>query len=154
MTLKVGDPAPDFSLPSTAGTTISLSGLKGKKVVLYFYPKDDTPGCTKEACGFRDSIDDLTKANVTILGVSADDIDSHKQFVSKYDLNFPLLSDQDKSVSIAYGAWGEKTLYGKTSIGMNRLTFLMNEDGKLAKIWRKVKPDIHAQQVLEAAQKI
>ena len=108
MALEVGDPAPQFSLPASTGDTISLKDLEGKKVVLYFYPKDDTPGCTKEACSFRDADSELQSAGVVVLGVSADNLQSHEKFVNKYNLSFPLLADEDKAVATAYGAWGEK----------------------------------------------
>ena len=151
MALNVGDEAPEFSLPSSTGETISLSDLAGRKVVLYFYPKDDTPGCTKEACGFRDSNDDLQTAGIQVLGLSTDSIKSHNKFIDKYNLNFPLLSDTDKTVADAYGAWGEKKFMGKTVIGMKRMTFLIDEKGKIKKIWPAVKPEGHAQEVLDAA---
>jgi peroxiredoxin Q/BCP len=110
---------------------VSLADLRGKKVVLYLYPKDDTPGCTKEACGFRDSHEEIVDAGAVVLGVSADDLGSHTEFIRKFDLNFPLLADEDKAVATSYGAWGEKQLYGKTIIGMIRKTFLIDEQGKL-----------------------
>ena len=147
---KEGDQAPDFSLPSSTGETVALKDLAGKKVVLYFYPKDDTPGCTKEACGFRDANVDLQQAGAVVLGVSADSLKSHAKFVGKYDLNFPLLSDEEKTVANAYGAWGEKNRYGRTYMGMNRMTFLIDEHGNLKKIWPKVKAEGHAAEVLEA----
>ena len=152
MPLKEGDQAPEFSLPSSTGETIALKELAGKKVVLYFYPKDDTPGCTKEACGFRDANVDLQRAGAVVLGVSADSLKSHAKFVGKYDLNFPLLSDEEKTVANAYGAWGEKSRYGRTYMGMNRMTFLIDEQGKLQKVWPKVKAEGHAEEVLEALQ--
>ncbi len=148
MTLNVGDKAPEFSLPATTGETISLKDQAGKKVVLYFYPADDTPGCTIEACGFRDSLDQLDVAGAVILGVSADSMESHDRFLTKFDLNFPLLSDEDKTVANAYGAWGEKQRFGKTVIGMRRETFLIDEQGDIQKIWRQVKPEGHPEQVL------
>jgi len=151
MVLNIGDKAPEFSLPSSTGETISLSDLAGRKVVLYFYPKDDTPGCTKEACGFRDSNDDLQAAGIQVLGLSTDTIKSHDKFIDKYNLNFPLLSDVDKTVADAYGAWGEKKSMGKTIIGMRRMTFLIDEKGTIKKIWPAVKPEGHAQEVLAAA---
>ena len=154
MTLKEGDKAPQFSLNTSTGETLSLSDMEGKKVALYFYPRDDTPGCTVEACNFRDSIDDLTDAGIVVLGVSGDTIESHKQFTEKFDLNFPLLADEDKSVSQAYGVWVERIRDGKTSMGIKRVTFLINESGEIAKIWPEVKPDGHAQEVLSAAKNI
>ncbi len=150
MALKEGDKAPDFSLPASDGKTVSLKGLAGKKVVLYFYPKDNTSGCTVEACGFRDSDAKLKKAGAVVLGVSADSIASHQKFAGKYSLPFPLLSDEGAKVASAYGAWGEKSLYGRKYMGMFRMTFLIDEKGKLAKIWLKVKPDGHAEEVLTA----
>ena len=150
MALEVGDPAPQFSLPASTGDTISLKDLEGKKVVLYFYPKDDTPGCTKEACSFRDADSELQSAGVVVLGVSADNLQSHEKFVNKYNLSFPLLADEDKTVATAYGAWGEKKRFGRTYMGLNRMTFLIDEQGKLQKIWPAVKAEGHAQEVLAA----
>ena len=150
MTLQPGDAAPEFTLPSSDGGEVSLSGLRGKKVILYFYPKDDTPGCTKEACGFRDSHDEIIEEGAVVLGVSADDLGSHAEFINKFNLNFPLLADEDKAVATAYGAWGEKQLYGKTVIGMIRKTFIIDEQGKLQKIWQQVQPEGHAEHVLKA----
>lgn len=150
MTLKEGDVAPHFSLPASTGGKISLKDLLGKKVVLYFYPKDDTTGCTKEACSFRDANDDLQAANVVVLGVSADNMESHEQFIKKYNLNFPLLSDEQTLVANAYGAWGEKEVRGQKVIGMRRMTFLIDESGKIQKTWPTVTPEGHAAEVLEA----
>ena len=150
MTLSPGDKAPQFSLPASTGETISLADAAGRKVVLYFYPKDDTPGCVKEACSFRDANADLRAAGVEVLGVSADSLKSHRRFVEKYSLNFPLLSDEEKTVSTAYGAWGEKTAWGKTTVGMKRMTFLIDEEGVIRKVWPKVRPDGHAEEVLKA----
>ena len=150
MTLSSGDKAPQFSLPASTGETISLLGTAGRKVVLYFYPKDDTPGCVKEACSFRDANADLRAAGVEVLGVSADSLKSHRRFVEKYRLNFPLLSDEEKTVSTAYGAWGEKTAWGKTTVGMKRMTFLIDEEGVIRKVWPKVRPEGHAEEVLKA----
>ncbi|MBM3924736.1 MAG: thioredoxin-dependent thiol peroxidase [SAR202 cluster bacterium] len=147
---KVGDKAPDFSLPASNGKTISLKGLAGKKVVLYFYPKDDTPGCTKEACGFRDANIELGKLGVQVLGVSAQNVASHQKFTQKYNLNFPLLADTEKTAANAYGAWGEKVFMGRKTIGMIRKTFLIDEKGKIAKVWPKVKAEGHAEEVLAA----
>ena len=151
-TLNVGDQAPDFSLPASTDETMSLRELRGKKVALYFYPEDDTPGCTKEACGFRDTSDDLKAAGIQVLGVSADGLDSHRRFSDKFGLTFPLLSDEDKTTANSYGAWGEKQVRGRTVIGMRRMTFLIDEEGKVQKIWHTVKPEGHAEEVLEAAQ--
>ena len=154
MALTEGDKAPEFSLDSSTGETLSLSDLKGKKVALYFYPRDDTPGCTIEACNFRDSIEELTEAGIIVLGVSGDSVESHNQFIDKFDLNFPLLADEDKAVSDKYGVWVERIRDGKTSMGIKRVTFLIDEEGTIAKIWPEVKPDGHALEVLEAAQYI
>ena len=150
MTLSPGGKAPLFSLPASTGETISLEDVAGRKVVLYFYPKDDTPGCVKEACSFRDANADLRAAGVEVLGVSADSLKSHRRFVEKYKLNFPLLSDEEKTVSTAYGAWGEKTAWGKTTVGMKRMTFLIDEEGVIRKVWPKVRPEGHAEEVLRA----
>ena len=150
MELQIGDLAPDFSLLASTGNTISLRGIIGKKVVLYFYPKDDTPGCTKEACGFRDTNDDLKNLGVVVLGVSKDSLKSHDKFINKYNLNFTLLVDENGTVSDLYGAWGEKKLYGKVYMGIRRMTFLIGEDGAIEKIWSKVNPEVHAQQVLDS----
>ena len=150
MTLSPGDKAPHFSLPASTGETISLSDVAGRKMVLYFYPKDDTPGCVKEACSFRDANAELRAAGVEVLGVSADSLKSHRRFVEKYNLNFPLLSDEEKTVSTAYGAWGEKTAWGKTTMGMRRMTFLIDEEGVIQRVWPKVRPDGHAEEVLKA----
>ena len=150
MTLSPGDKAPHFSLPASTGETISLTDAAGRKVVLYFYPKDDTPGCVKEACSFRDANAELRAAGVEVLGVSADSLKSHRRFVEKYKLNFPLLSDEEMTVSTAYGAWGEKTAWGKTTVGMRRMTFLIDEEGMIRKVWPKVRPDGHAEEVLKA----
>jgi peroxiredoxin Q/BCP len=150
---KVGDKAPDFSLPDQTGKIHKLSDFKGRNVVLYFYPKDDTPGCTKEACSFRDNFDDFRQAGIEVLGVSIDDKDSHKKFAEKYDLPFLLLADKDKKVVKEYGVWGEKNMYGKKYMGTNRTTFLIGGDGKIVKVFEKVKPDEHAKEVLEAFSK-
>lgn len=148
--LEPGSTAPDFTLTATDGSTVTLSELKGKPVVLYFYPKDDTPGCTKEACAFRDRSTELAEHGAVVLGVSPDDVDSHVKFSEKFELNFPLLADCDHAVAESFGAWGEKTLHGKTSIGIKRSTFLIAGDGTVAKVWQAVKVDGHDDQVLEA----
>ena len=153
MPLTVGDKAPGFTLPASTGQTISLEALTGKKVVLYFYPRDDTPGCTKEACGFRDTHAAFAAAGVEILGISADSVQTHAKFTAKYGLVFPLLSDTTKSVATAYGAWGEKKVRGRTVIGMKRMTFLINEEGMIQRIWSTVKPDNHTAEVLAAIQR-
>jgi Peroxiredoxin len=129
MSLAVGDKAPDFTLPTDGGGTVSMKGLKGKKVVLYFYPKDDTPGCTKEACAFRDSLPDFSKVKAVIVGISKDSVASHDKFKTKFKLPFPLASDEDGKVCEAYGAWVEKSMYGKKYMGIERATFLIDEKG-------------------------
>jgi peroxiredoxin Q/BCP len=151
--IKTGEPAPPFTLTDAAGERVSLENLAGRHVVLYFYPKDDTPGCTKEACGFRDAWDDLQKLGVVVLGVSPDSADSHARFAEKYRLPFRLLSDPDKRVMQAYGAWGEKTLYGKKSTGVIRSTVWIGPDGRVLRHWPRV-PDAeaHPDQVLAALQ--
>ena len=151
MSLAVGDKAPDFTLPTDGGGTVSVKGLKGKKVVLYFYPKDDTPGCTKEACAFRDSLPDFSKVKAVIVGISKDSVASHDKFKTKFKLPFPLASDEDGKVCEAYGAWVEKSMYGKKYMGIERATFLIDEKGIIRNIWRKVKVEDHAEDVLKAA---
>ncbi|MQG18411.1 MAG: thioredoxin-dependent thiol peroxidase [SAR202 cluster bacterium] len=150
MNLTVGMKAPIFKLPSSSGEVVSLEDYLGSKVLIFFYPKDDTPGCTIEACGIRDEHENIYRNGTVVFGISPDDFDSHNSFIKKFDLNFELLSDVDKTVSTTYGAWGEKTLYGKKSIGMKRMSFLINEEGFISKIWKKVIPDRHATQILEA----
>lgn len=147
---EVGAKAPAFTLVSDSGTKMKLSELKGKPVVLYFYPKDDTPGCTKEACSFRDRAGDLEAHGAVVLGVSPDDVESHVKFRDKYELNFPLLADSDHKVAEKYGAWREKNMYGKKSMGIQRSTFLIDGEGKIAKVWKRVRVDGHDEQVLEA----
>jgi len=154
ITLEAGDQAPDFALPDQDGNIHRLSDYAGRTVVLYFYPKDDTPGCTKEACSFRDRHAELQSAGAVVLGVSADDAKSHQKFRDKYSLPFPLLSDTEKEVSTAYGSWGEKTLYGKKMIGMTRSTFIIGPDGRLLKVWKRATADGHGDQVLEALGKL
>ncbi|MFQ5932117.1 MAG: thioredoxin-dependent thiol peroxidase, partial [Nitrospiraceae bacterium] len=146
--LTLGRKAPEFSLPSDAGETVSLKGLKGKQVVLYFYPKDDTPGCTKEACDFRDSMASLLKTGAVVLGVSLDDEESHRKFRAKYRLPFSLLSDQDASVSKTYGVYKQKNMYGKKHWGIERSTFVIDGAGVMKGIFRKVKVDDHVADVL------
>lgn len=148
--LKEGDSAPDFRAATNGGGTVSLADLRGKNVILYFYPRDDTPGCTKEACAFRDEFADFKSKGAVVIGVSADSAKSHDKFVSKYRLPFTLLSDQDKAVSQAYGAWGQKSFLGTKYMGMHRITFLIGPDGRIRKIWPKVKPADHAAEVLAA----
>ena len=147
---KVGDTAPDFSLPSGTGETLALKSLRGKQVVLYFYPKDDTPGCTKEACGFRDDITRIEQANTVVLGVSTDDLTSHQKFSKKYGLPFTLLSDENAAVSKAYGVYKQKSMYGKTYWGIERSTFVIDERGKLKAVFPKVKVDGHIENVMNA----
>ena len=144
-----GDKAPSFTAKDETGKTHKLSDYKGKCVVLYFYPKDDTPGCTKEACGFRDAHSALQKRGAVVLGVSRDDAKSHQRFKEKYSLNFPLLVD-DGSISEAYGSWVEKNMYGRTYMGMARATFLIGPDGRILKAWHKVHAEGHAKEVEEA----
>ena len=148
--IQEGKLAPDFALVADDGRTIRLKDLRGKRVVLYFYPRDDTPGCTVEACGFRDALPDVSAAGAVVLGVSRDDTASHVRFKEKFGLNFPLLSDPDAAVHRAYGAWGEKVLYGKKSIGVIRSTVLIDETGRVSKHWPRVKADGHAAEVLAA----
>ena len=151
MTPDVGDKAPDFSLPTDGGGTASLKSLKGRKVILYFYPKDDTPGCTKEACGFRDLKRQLSRRDTVVLGCSPDGAEKHKAFTRKYRLNFPLLCDPDKKVMKKYGAFGEKMMYGKKVEGVIRSTVWIGPDGKVRKHWPKVaKAADHPAKVLEA----
>jgi thioredoxin-dependent peroxiredoxin len=148
--LSEGDPAPGFTAPTNGGGTVSLKDFKGKYLVLYFYPKDDTPGCTKEACGFRDAFKDFEKAGAVVLGVSTDSVKKHDKFVEKFQLPFPLLADEDKSIVEAYGVWGKKKFMGREYMGTNRVTFLIDPKGKIKKIWPTVKPEEHAAEVLAA----
>ena len=150
MEIHVGIKAPNFTLPSSSGRDVSLEDFMGTKVLIFFYPKDDTPGCTIEACEFRDSNNEIINAGAVVFGVSKDNIASHQKFISKFDLNFPLLSDEDGEMCVSYGAWGEKTSFGKTSLGILRITFLIDEFGVIAKIWENVKPQGHSKEVLEA----
>jgi len=145
---EVGKKAPQFTLPDSDGNKVSLKDYLGQKVVLYFYPKDNTSGCTKEACDFRDSIAQFKKLKVAVLGVSKDSQSSHIKFRDKYDLNFPLLSDVDTKVIQKYGVWKEKSMYGKKYMGVERTTFLIDEKGKIEKIYRKVKVADHVEQIL------
>lgn len=152
--LEVGSKAPAFTLVSDSGKKVKLSDFKGRPVVLYFYPKDDTPGCTKEACAFRDASVQIKEFGAIVLGVSLDDEASHIKFRDKYTLNFPLLSDPEHSVAEMYGAWREKNMYGKKSMGVQRSTYLIGTDGKIVKVWKKVSVDGHDAAVLEALQGI
>jgi len=146
--LKAGDVAPDFSVASNGGGKVSLADFKGKPVILYFYPKDDTPGCTKEACAFRDGFAEFKKRGAVVLGVSTDPVKSHDKFVEKFQLPFTLLADVDKRIVTAYGVWGEKSFMGRKYLGTHRVTFLIGPDGRIKKIWPQVKPDGHAAEVL------
>lgn len=148
--LEVGQVAPDFRLLDQDGETRSLTDARGRWVVVYFYPKDDTPGCTKEACSFRDDLPRFEGLNALVWGVSADDERAHQKFVQKYDLNFPLLVDPDKTMLSAYGAWVEKSMYGKTYMGVARVTYLIDPEGRVARVWRKVSPEEHAAEVAAA----
>ena len=148
--IEEGKPAPDFELPSDSGETIKLSALRGKPVVLYFYPKDDTPGCTTQACGIRDAYGEFERAGAVVLGISPDDESSHGKFKDKYELPFALLADTDHSVSEQYGVWGEKNFGGKTFMGVNRSTFVIGADGNVTSVMYDVKPATHADDVLAA----
>ncbi len=149
--IEVGSFAPDFSLPADDGSTVTLSALRGRPVVVYFYPRDDTPGCTTEACDFRDRQAQLAATqNAVVLGISGDSLAAHQRFKKKYGLNFPLLSDADKSVMLAYGAFGKKIMYGKEVEGVIRSTFVLDRDGKIAAAWKKVSVKGHADAVLAA----
>lgn len=147
--LEVGQTAPDFTLSAHTGETVTLSELKGKVVVLFFYPKDNTPGCTKESCSFRDLNHEFSDAGAQVYGISRDSLSSHNKFADKYDLNMPLLSDESEEVCTAYGVLKEKNMYGKKVFGIERTTFVVDKDGKIAKIYPKVKVDGHADAVLE-----
>ncbi len=149
--VKEGEAAPDFEARDAEGNTVRLSDLRGQKVALYFYPKDDTPGCTKEACSFRDGWSKFHPTKIAVLGVSADDEKSHKKFADKFSLPFPLLADTDKQIVKDYGAWGEKNMYGRKFMGIRRVTYLIDEKGKIAAVWPKVKPEGHADELLAAA---
>lgn len=146
--LKTGDLAPDFTLSTGDGDTVSLADLRGRSVVLYFYPKDDTPGCTTEACSFRDLKPEFDKRNAAVFGVSADNLKSHQKFAHKYDLTFPLLSDPDHAVSEAYDSWGLKKFMGREYNGIKRNTFLIGPDGRIARVWEAVRPAGHPEEVL------
>ena len=148
--LKAGDIAPKFSVATSGGGKISLADCLGQNVILYFYPRDDTPGCTKEACAFRDAFADFQQQGAVVFGVSPDSVKSHDKFVEKFKLPFPLLADEDKKIAGAYGVWGEKSFMGKKYLGVFRVTFLIGPDGKIKKIWPAVKPEEHAAEVLAA----
>jgi peroxiredoxin Q/BCP len=145
-----GEEAPDFTLPRSGGGTLSLRELRGRKVVLYFYPQDDTPGCTKEACAFRDVQPRVEGAGAVVVGISPDDVPSHDRFIAKYGLPFVLVSDVDHAVAEAYGAWVEREAYGRRFMGIQRSTFLIDEEGRIARVWPKVRAEGHAAQVLAA----
>lgn len=151
--LNVGDLAPDFTVPNQAGTNVTLSSFKGKKVILYFYPKDDTPGCTAEACNLRDNYAELTNDGFVVLGVSTDDAKKHTKFIEKYQLPFELLADTEKVVHEAYGTWVEKSMYGRKYMGTDRVTFVINETGHVEAIIRKVDTKNHAAQIREVLAK-
>ncbi len=150
MSLNVGDAAPDFRMPADGGNSVGLGDFRGRKLVLYFYPRDDTPGCTTEAQAFRDASDDFDRANAAILGVSPDTPAKHDRFKAKHGLPFPLGSDEDNAVAKAYGVWVEKRMYGRTYMGIERSTFLIDEEGRVAQIWRKVRVKGHDRVVLDA----
>ena len=145
----VGTKAPAFSAPASDGHTVKLSDFKGKIVVLYFYPKDDTPGCTKEACGFRDAQEKFDEASIVVLGVSPDTVDSHRKFAGKFRLPFTLLADEDHSICESYGVWQEKSMYGKTHMGVARTTFVIDDQGRIARVFEKVTPEGHEAEVLD-----
>jgi len=147
--LEVGDTAPEFTAPADGGGTIKLTDLRGKKVILYFYPKDNTPGCTTEACDFRDNMASLAQQGVAVLGVSPDSVASHDKFKSKFDLPFPLISDPQHEIAAAYGVWQEKSLYGRKFMGIVRSTFVIDEQGKIAEIYRKVRVKNHVGSLVE-----
>jgi len=147
--LEEGTIAPDFTLDSAGGGSVSLSDYRGKKVVLYFYPKDNTPGCTTEACNFRDDYSDILTAGAVVLGVSPDSVRSHDNFTTKFELPFPLLSDPDHEVAETYGAWGEKKMYGRAYMGIIRSTYVIDEEGVIIKVFPKVSPKNHSQEVLD-----
>ncbi len=147
--LKPGSKAPDFTLPTDGGSSVTLSALKGQPVVVYFYPKDDTSGCTKEACDFRDNLTAFKRLKVQVIGISKDSVKKHDKFKEKYELNFPLASDEDGKICDKYGVWIEKSMYGRKYMGIERATFLIDDDGKIAHIWRKVSVTDHVTDVLQ-----
>lgn len=152
--MQIGDMVPDIKLPSSSGKDVSLHDFKGKNIILYFYPKDDTPGCTKEACEFRDSHSDFGDLNAVIIGVSKDPLAKHEKFINKYELPFELLADEEFQLLKAFDAWKEKSMYGKSFMGIERSTYLIDEKGKLIKEWRKVKVTDHVKEVLEALREL
>lgn len=154
MTADVGDKAPDFSMPTSGDGNVSLQALAGHPFVLYFYPKDDTPGCTKEACGFRDALPDFSELNVDVIGVSKDTVAKHDKFAAKYELNFRLASDEDGAVCEAFDVWKEKRMYGRTYMGIERSTFLVDGDGIIRQAWRKVRVPGHVDTVLAAVKEL
>jgi peroxiredoxin Q/BCP len=148
--LKEGDQAPSFTAPTSGGGRVSLEDFKGRNVILYFYPRDDTPGCTKEACAFRDHFAAFKQKGAVVLGVSADSVKSHDKFAAKFKLPFTLLADEDKAIVQSYGVWGQKSFMGRKYLGIHRVTFLIGPDGKIRRIWPTVKPEEHAEEVLAA----
>lgn len=148
----INDPAPEFTLPQSNGDPVSLADLKGQTVVLFFYPRDDTPGCTRESIGFSDRIDAFAKAGAAVFGISRDSLASHEKFAAKHDLDVPLLSDENGTVCEDYGVWVEKKMYGKTFMGIERTTFLIGPDGRIVRVWRKVKVPGHVEEVLDAVE--
>jgi peroxiredoxin Q/BCP len=152
MSLKEGDPAPAFDMPASGGRRVSLAALRGRPFVLYFYPKADTPGCTKEACAFQEALPELARVGVEVIGVSKDKLPPIEKFATKYGLTFPLASDAETGVAEAYGVWVEKSMYGRRYMGMERTTFLIDKDGRIARIWPKVKVAGHAKAVMAAVQ--
>ena len=149
--LNIGDAAPDFKLPTDGGGETALKDYKGQKLVLYFYPKDDTPGCTKEACAFKEALEEFNGLNTAVIGISKCSVAKHDKFKAKYDLNFPLASDEDGDVCERYGTWVEKNMYGRKYMGIERATFLIDAQGRIARAWRNVKVADHAAEVLAAA---
>jgi len=152
MSVEEGKPAPAFDLPASGGRSVSLAAMRGKPFVLYFYPKADTSGCTREACDFQEALPALGQIGIEVVGISPDPMPPIEKFAAKYDLTFPLASDAGKTMAEAYGTWVEKSMYGRKYMGMDRATFLVDAEGKIARIWRKVKVPGHAQEVLKAAQ--
>lgn len=151
MTVQENGPAPDFTMPATGGRTVSLQAMKGRPFVLYFYPRADTPGCTKEACGFQEALPELGKLGLEVIGVSKDKMPALEKFAAKYGLTFPLASDAEAGVAEAYGTWAEKSMYGRKYMGMERSTFLIDKDGRVVRAWRKVSVPKHAAEVMAAA---